>query len=110
TPKAASTPAPRPATFRAVPESRVRSSLMLAECSASLGGFPPVDPRLLEVSEAAQTLLDLALLVGAEHRRRAARDHRLVVEVTLDAQRGGNARGEVCKRDLGPVAHLDAGS
>ena len=64
TPNAAATPTRSPATFAAVPTSSVRSSLTPGEATV---------PPLLEVSEAAEALFDLALFFlgeGADRLRR----------------------------------------
>ena len=60
TPKAAATPASRPATFAAVPRRSMRSSLTGIVSRAARRAS-------LEVAEAAQAFLDLALLVVGEY-------------------------------------------
>src|SRR6478672_9495449 len=107
TPNAAATPASRPTTLAAVPRRRTRSSLTPIVSRA---------PRRasLEVAEAAQALLDLALLVSCEDAGGGLR--RLLVRRGLQAGRRLDHPGEVRERDLRAVGgggtgagrHVDA--
>src|SRR5215204_3831236 len=103
TPRAARTPAIRPTTFTAVPVRSVRSSLTARGCC----GFSGV---LLEVPEAAQALLHLALLLLAVDADRLRGGRAAPFLVRLEPDSGRDLAGEVCQRDLRALFVGDPGA
>src|SRR6478672_13265786 len=94
TPNAAATPARRPTALAAVPRRRTRSSLTCIVSRAARRAS-------LEIAEAAQPLLDLALLVSGEDA--GGRLGRGVVRRALEPRRGLDHACEVGERDLRAV-------